>query len=154
MNNQTDLKWIINRLRPKSFSDFIGQKSVVENLRVYVNAACSRGEALDHVLLTGPPGLGKTTLAHIIATETGHPLVAQSGPALDRPAKLLSVLTSLEDSFILFIDEVHRMPNIVAEYLYTAMTDFRIELAVEQGFGGNRLPFELPRSTQRKPSCV
>jgi Holliday junction DNA helicase RuvB len=136
-----------NRLRPKSFADFIGQKGVVDNLQVYVSAAAGRGDILDHVLLTGPPGLGKTTLAHIIAAETGHPLIAQSGPALDKPAKLLSILTSLDQSFIIFIDEIHRMPNIVAEYLYTAMTDFKIELAVDQGFGGSRLPFELPHFT-------
>ena len=110
-----------NALRPATFEDFQGQPSVVENLKVFVAAAKLRGESLDHVLLHGPPGLGKTTLSQIIANELGVQIKVTSGPVLDKPGDLAGVLTSLERNDVLFIDEIHRMPPVVEEYLYSAM---------------------------------
>ena len=115
-----------NALRPLSFEDFSGQDKVVENLRIFVKAARLRGEALDHVLLHGPPGLGKTTLSNIIANELGVGFKVTSGPVLDKPGDLAGVLTSLEPNDVLFIDEIHRLSPVVEEYLYSAMEDYRI----------------------------
>ena len=116
-----------NALRPLSFEDFSGQDKVVENLRIFVKAARLRGEALDHVLLHGPPGLGKTTLSNIIANELGVGFKVTSGPVLDKPGDLAGVLTSLEPNDVLFIDEIHRLSPVVEEYLYSAMEDYRWE---------------------------
>ena len=116
-----------NALRPLSFEDFSGQDKVVENLRIFVKAARLRGEALDHVLLHGPPGLGKTTLSNIIANELGVGFKVTSGPVLDKPGDLAGVLTSLEPNDVLFIDEIHRLSPVVEEYLYSAMEDYRID---------------------------
>lgn len=120
-------------LRPASFSEYIGQKSVVEKLAISIRAARERGEPLDHLLFYGPPGLGKTTLAHIIAREMGFKLVRTSGPALEITGDLLGILTNLERGDVLFIDEVHRLPKIVEEFLYPAMEDFQVHMVIDKG---------------------
>ena len=142
------------RLRPLSFSDFRGQPKTIENLRVFVKAARQRGEALDHVLLHGPPGLGKTTLAHIIASEMEVNLKVTSGPVLDKPGDLAGVLTGLEESDVLFIDEIHRLYPVVEEYLYSAMEDYRIDLMIDKGASARSIqltinPFTLIGATTR-----
>ena len=121
------------QLRPLSFSDFKGQKQVIDNLIVFVTAAKQRGESLDHVLLHGPPGLGKTTLATIIANELQVNLRVTSGPVLDKPGDLAGLLTNLQEGDVLFIDEIHRLSPIVEEYLYSAMEDFQIDIMIDKG---------------------
>lgn len=121
------------QLRPLSFSDFKGQKQVIENLVVFVTAARQRGESLDHVLLHGPPGLGKTTLAAIIANELNVNLRVTSGPVLDKPGDLAGLLTNLQEGDVLFIDEIHRLSPVVEEYLYSAMEDFQIDIMIDKG---------------------
>ena len=132
-----------NVLRPLSFDDFKGQSAVVENLRVFVMAARMRGEALDHVLLHGPPGLGKTTLSNIIANELGVGFKITSGPVLDKPGDLAGLLTSLEPNDVLFIDEIHRLSPIVEEYLYSAMEDYRIDIMIDKGPSARSIQIEL-----------
>ena len=122
-----------NALRPLNFEDLSGQDKVVDNLRIFVKAARLRGEALDHVLLHGPPGLGKTTLSNIIANELGVGFKITSGPVLDKPGDLAGVLTSLEPNDVLFIDEIHRLSPVVEEYLYSAMEDYRIDIMIDKG---------------------
>jgi Holliday junction DNA helicase RuvB len=143
-----------NALRPLNFNDFSGQDKVVENLRIFVKAARLRGEALDHVLLHGPPGLGKTTLSSIIANELGVGFKATSGPVLDKPGDLAGVLTSLEKNDVLFIDEIHRLSPVVEEYLYSAMEDYRIDIMIDKGPSARSIqidlsPFTLAGATTR-----
>ena len=143
-----------NALRPLSFEDFSGQDKVVENLRIFVKAARLRGEALDHVLLHGPPGLGKTTLSNIIANELGVGFKVTSGPVLDKPGDLAGVLTSLEPNDVLFIDEIHRLSPVVEEYLYSAMEDYRIDIMIDKGPSARSIqidlnPFTLVGATTR-----
>ncbi len=134
-------------LRPPSFDDFTGQPKTVERLQVMVGAAAKREEALKHVLLCGPPGLGKTTLAHIIGHELGREVRITSGPVIDKPGDLAGLLTNLQGGDILFIDEIHRIPKTVEEYLYSAMEDFRIDIMIDQGPNARSVRLEIPRFT-------
>jgi holliday junction DNA helicase RuvB len=131
------------KLRPLSFNDFKGQRQIVENLKIFVQAAAMRNEALDHVLLHSPPGLGKTTLSHIIASELGVGIKITSGPVLDKPGDLAGLLTNLEERDVLFIDEIHRLSPIVEEYLYSAMEDFRIDIMIDKGPSARSIQLEL-----------
>ena len=132
-----------NALRPPKFEDFSGQNKVVENLEVFVEAAKYRGEPLDHTLLHGPPGLGKTTLSNIIANELGVGFKITSGPVLDKPGDLAGILTSLETNDVLFIDEIHRLSPVVEEYLYSAMEDYRIDIMIDKGPSARSLQIDL-----------
>ena len=141
-------------LRPMTFDDFSGQDKVIENLRVFVAAARMRGESLDHILLHGPPGLGKTTLSNIVANELGVGFKVTSGPVLDKPGDLAGILTSLEENDVLFIDEIHRLSPVVEEYLYSAMEDYRIDIMIDKGPGARSVqltlsPFTLIGATTR-----
>lgn len=142
-DEQTREPDIEQKLRPLSFLDFKGQYKVVENLQIFVKAALMRGDALDHVLLHGPPGLGKTTLSNIISHELGVGFKLTSGPVLDKPGDLAGILTSLEPNDVLFIDEIHRLSPIVEEYLYSAMEDFRIDIVIDKGPGAKSIQIEL-----------
>ena len=141
-------------IRPKEFCDFSGQEKIIKNLKVFVSAAKMRGESLDHVLLNGPPGLGKTTLASIIANEVGVSMKVSSGPVLDKPGDLAGILTSLDEGDVLFIDEIHRLSPVVEEYLYSAMEDYRIDIMIDKGPGARSVqislsPFTLVGATTR-----
>jgi len=142
-NNQKGEKEFENALRPLTFSDFSGQTKIVENLRIFVQAARMRTESLDHVLLHGPPGLGKTTLSNIIANELNVGFKITSGPVLDKPGDLAGLLTSLETNDVLFIDEIHRLSPIVEEYLYSAMEDYRIDIMIDKGPSARSIQLDL-----------
>ena len=148
-----------NALRPLKFHDFSGQQNVVENLEVFVEAAKYRGEPLDHTLLHGPPGLGKTTLSNIIANELGVGFKITSGPVLDKPGDLAGILTSLEPRDVLFIDEIHRLSPVVEEYLYSAMEDYRIDIMIDKGPSARSIqidlnPFTLVGATTRSDDAA
>jgi Holliday junction DNA helicase RuvB len=141
-------------LRPAAFDEFVGQSKVVDTLMVFITAARKRNEALDHVLFTGPPGLGKTTLSHIIAREMGAGIKTTSGPVLEKPGDLAGLLTSLEDGDVLFIDEIHRLSPVIEEYLYSAMEDYRIDIMIDSGPSARTVqltirPFTLVGATTR-----
>jgi Holliday junction DNA helicase RuvB len=134
-------------LRPSTFEDFVGQDRIKENLRVFIHATKQRNEPLDHVLFCGPPGLGKTTLAHIIARELGVNIRATSGPVLERPGDLAAILTNLQDHDVLFIDEIHRLGRVVEEILYPAMEDYQLDIIIGQGPSARSLKLNLPKFT-------
>ena len=134
-------------LRPPSFADFTGQQKTIERLEVMVGAAVKREEPLKHILLCGPPGLGKTTLAHIIGKELKRDVRITSGPVIDKPGDLAGLLTNLQEGDVLFIDEIHRIPKTVEEYLYSAMEDYRIDIMIDQGPNARSVRLDIPRFT-------
>lgn len=144
--NEEDRKFE-QSIRPKYLSEFDGQKNVTDNLKVFISAAKKRKEALDHVLLTGPPGLGKTTLAHIISHELGVKLKITSGPVLEKPGDLAGILTNLEENSVLFIDEIHRLSPVIEEYLYSAMEDYKLDIMIESGPNARTVQISLPKYT-------
>lgn len=153
-NMNTEERQVEKALRPQLLKEFSGQPKIVENLSIFIQAAKQRGEALDHVLLHGPPGLGKTTLSHIISNELGTNMKMSSGPVLEKPGDLAGLLTNLEEGDVLFIDEIHRLNTVVEEYLYSAMEDYRIDIMIDSGPNARSIqiavnPFTLIGATTR-----
>jgi Holliday junction DNA helicase RuvB len=146
LKREVDVQYDIS-LRPQRFEDFVGQDKIKDNLKVFIKSAMDRKEPLDHVLLFGPPGLGKTTLAHIIAKEMKVNIIATSGPVLERPGDLAGLLTNLERGDIIFIDEIHRLNRVVEEYLYPAMEDFALDIVIDKGPNARSIKLNLPRFT-------
>ena len=134
-------------IRPKNFKEFVGQNKVKENLKIFIESTKQLKESLDHVLFTGPPGLGKTTLAHIIANELQTELISTSGPVIEKPGDLAGMLTKLKNGQILFIDEIHRIPKIVEEFLYSAMEEFKLDIMIDQGPAARSIPIKLDKFT-------
>ena len=143
----SDEQQVEKALRPKDLKEFSGQAKIVDNLEIFIAAARQRGEALDHVLLHGPPGLGKTTLSHIISNELGANLKMTSGPVLEKPGDLAGLLTNLEEGDVLFIDEIHRLNNVIEEYLYSAMEDYRIDIMIDSGPNARSIQIALNNFT-------
>jgi len=147
LNPEDEEPVVEETLRPSSIQEFVGQQKVIQNLSVFIQAAKKRGEALDHVILSGPPGLGKTTLAYIIAREMGVQIKPSTGPVLEKPGDLAGMLTNLEDGDVLFIDEIHRLNPVVEEYLYSAMEDYKLDIVIDSGPNARSVQIELNRFT-------
>lgn len=147
LNPEDEEPVVEETLRPSSIQEFVGQQKVIQNLSVFIQAAKKRGEALDHVILSGPPGLGKTTLAYIIAREMGVQIKPTTGPVLEKPGDLAGMLTNLEDGDVLFIDEIHRLNPVVEEYLYSAMEDYKLDIVIDSGPNARSVQIELNRFT-------
>ncbi len=144
--NQKDYE-LDTTLRPKNFEEFTGQRKIVENLKIFIQAAKERNEPLDHILFTGPPGLGKTTLSTIISNEMGTKIRITSGPVIEKPGDLAGILTNLQDGEILFIDEIHRLSPVIEEYLYSAMEEFRLDIVIDSGPAARTIQISLPQFT-------
>jgi Holliday junction DNA helicase RuvB len=147
LNPEQEEPVVEETLRPSSMQDFVGQQKVIQNLNVFIQAAKKRGEALDHVILSGPPGLGKTTLAYIISREMGVQIKPTTGPVLEKPGDLAGMLTNLEEGDVLFIDEIHRLNPVVEEYLYSAMEDYKLDIVIDSGPNARSVQIELNRFT-------
>jgi len=137
----------LNELRPPTFDEFVGQEKIKKNLGISIQSAKKRGDSLDHVLFTGPPGLGKTTLAYIVSNEMNSHIITTSGPIIEKPGDLAGMLTKLEEKDILFIDEIHRIPKVVEEYLYSAMEDYKIDIMIDQGPGARSVTLQIEKFT-------
>jgi Holliday junction DNA helicase RuvB len=143
----TEEREMLNELRPHTFADFVGQEKIKSNVGVSISSSKKRSDSLDHVLFTGPPGLGKTTLAYIIAAEMGSRIITTSGPVLEKPGDIAGMLTKLEAKDILFIDEIHRIPKVIEEYLYSAMEDYKLDIIIDQGPGARSVSLQLEKFT-------
>jgi Holliday junction DNA helicase RuvB len=146
-DNSREEREFLNELRPSTFDEFVGQTKIKNNLRISIKSSIKRVDSLDHVLFTGPPGLGKTTLAYIIAREIGSKIMTTSGPVLEKPGDLAGLLTKIQPHDILFIDEIHRIPKIVEEYLYSAMEDYKLDIIIDRGPGARSVSLQLDKFT-------
>src|SRR5438874_8223157 len=144
---QKDDHEFLNELRPHVFNEFVGQEKTKKNVGISIQSSKKRNDSLDHVLFTGPPGLGKTTLAYIIASEMGSRIITTSGPVLEKPGYLAGMLTKIQSKDILFVDEIHRIPKIIEEYLYSAMEDYKLDIIIDQGPGARSVTLQLEKFT-------